>query len=104
MLFRFEKSAARDQLAILDPEAQGMEQAVRGANTTDNTVIRDWMAARTAEEPVRTILGDFYWDERGLPVNKPFIMVQWQEGELNFVYPQGAFPGVVDLVWPKPEW
>jgi branched-chain amino acid transport system substrate-binding protein len=67
-------------------------------------VLRDWLAARTAEDPVRTILGDFYWDERGLPVNKPFIMVQWQEGNLEFVYPQGAFPGVKDLVFPKPEW
>ena len=83
---------------------QGMEQAVRASGTTDNTVLRDWLAARTAEDPVRTILGDFYWDERGLPVNKPFIMVQWQEGNLEFVYPQGAFPGVKDLVFPKPEW
>jgi len=100
---KYGREADEDE-AIPFSLCQGMEQAVRGANTTDNTVIRDWMAARTAEEPVRTILGDFYWDERGLPVNKPFIMVQWQEGELNFVYPQGAFPGVVDLVWPKPEW
>ena len=83
---------------------QGMEQAVRATGTTDNTELRDWLAARTAEDPVRTILGDFHWDERGLPVNKPFIMVQWQEGNLEFVYPQGAFPGVEDLVFPKPEW
>jgi hypothetical protein len=39
-----------------------------------------------------------------LPVDKPFIMVQWQNEELKFVYPQDAFPGIVDLVWPKPEW
>ena len=83
---------------------QGMEQAVRATGTTDNTAIRDWFAARTVNNPVKTILGDFYWDDRGLPVNKPFIMVQWQGEELEFVYPKGAFPGVVDLVWPKPEW
>jgi branched-chain amino acid transport system substrate-binding protein len=83
---------------------QGMEQAVRATGSTDNTVLRDWLAARTAEEPVKTILGDFYWDERGLPIGKPFIMVQWQEGNLEFVYPQGAFPGVEELVFPKTEW
>ncbi len=83
---------------------QGMEQAIRATDSTDNAVIRDWLAARTAEEPVRTIIGDFYWDERGLAIDKPFIMVQWQEGNLEFVYPTEAFPGVVELVWPRPEW
>ncbi len=83
---------------------QGMEQAIRATGTTDNAVLRDWLASRTAEEPVRTILGDFYWDERGLPIDKPFIMVQWQDENLEFVYPTDAFPGVADLVWPKPEW
>ena len=100
---KFGREADEDE-AIPFSLCQGIEQAVRATNTTDNVVIRDWLASRTAEEPVSTILGDFYWDERGLPINKPFIMVQWQEGELEFVYPQGAFPGVVDLVWPKPAW
>ena len=45
---------------------QGIEQAVRATGSTDNTVLRDWLAARTAADPVKTILGDFYWDERGL--------------------------------------
>jgi branched-chain amino acid transport system substrate-binding protein len=99
----FGRDADEDE-AIPFALCQGMEQAVRATGSTDNTVLRDWLAARTAEEPVRTILGDFYWDERGLPVEKPFIMVQWQEGNLEFVYPQGAFPGVEDLVFPKPEW
>jgi len=100
---KYGREADEDE-AIPFSLCQGIEQAVRATNTTDNVVIRDWLASRTAEEPVSTILGDFYWDERGLPINKPFIMVQWQEGELEFVYPQGAFPGVVDLVWPKPAW
>ena len=30
-------------------------------------------------------------------------MVQWQDQELEFVYPKGQFPGVTDLLWPKPE-
>lgn len=83
---------------------QGIEQAVRATGSTDNTVLRDWLAARTAADPVKTILGDFYWDERGLPINKSFIMTQWQDGKLEFVYPTDAFPGVKPLVYPKPEW
>jgi branched-chain amino acid transport system substrate-binding protein len=100
---KYGREADEDE-AIPFSLCQGMEQAVRATNSTDNKVLREWMIARTAEEPVSTILGDFYWDERGLPVDKPFIMVQWQNEELKFVYPQDAFPGIVDLVWPKPEW
>jgi branched-chain amino acid transport system substrate-binding protein len=84
--------------------AQGMEQAIRATGSTDNGVIREWLIDRTADDPVRTILGPFYWDERGLPIGKPFIMVQWQDQELEFIYPRGQFPGVEDLLWPKPEW
>ena len=83
---------------------QGMEQAVLATGSTDSTVLRDWLTARTADDPVKTILGDFYWDERGLPINKSFIMTQWQDGKLEFVYPTDAFPGVKPLVYPKPEW
>ena len=42
--------------------------------------------------------------ERGLPINKSFIMTQWQDGKLEFVYPTDAFPGVKPLVYPKPDW
>jgi branched-chain amino acid transport system substrate-binding protein len=83
---------------------QGMMQAVEAVGSTDNTAIRDWLASRTAEEPVKTILGDFHWDEKGLPIDKAFLITQWQDGELRFVYPVGEFPGTVPLVWPKPEW
>jgi branched-chain amino acid transport system substrate-binding protein len=83
---------------------QGMEQAVRATGSTDNTVLQKWLAARTEKDPVKTILGDFYWDERGLPINKSFIMTQWQDGQLKFVYPTNAFPGVVPLQYPKPTW
>ena len=90
--------------AIPFATCQGMAQAIAATGSTDNTVLRDWLAARTAEEPVKTILGDFHWDDKGLPVDKPFLITQWQGGELKFVYPLGQFPGTADLVWPKPEW
>jgi branched-chain amino acid transport system substrate-binding protein len=100
---KFGREADEDE-AIPFALCQGMEQGVRGAGTTDNIAVRDWLAARTAEEPVKTILGDFHWDQRGLPIDKANLMTQWQAGELKFVYPVGEFPGTVDLLWPKPAW
>ncbi len=83
---------------------QGIEQAVRATGSTDNAAIIEWLAARTAADPVKTIIGDRYWDEKGLPIDADFVMVQWQDGNLAFVYPVGEFPGTSDLVWPKTEW
>lgn len=93
-----------EDVAIPFSLCMGMTQAAEAVGSTDNTEIRDWLASRTEEEPVRTILGTFYWDERGLPINRVFLMTQWQDGELEFVYPLGEFPGTVDLLYPKPEW
>jgi branched-chain amino acid transport system substrate-binding protein len=100
---KFGRDADEDE-AIPFALCQGIEQAVRGAGTTDNAELITWLRARTADDPVKTIIGDRYWDERGLPIEANFVMVQWQDGELAFVYPVGEFPGTSDLVWPKPEW
>jgi branched-chain amino acid transport system substrate-binding protein len=100
---RFGRDADEDE-AIPFATCQGMDQAIRATGSTDNTVLRDWLAARTKEDPVKTVLGDFYWDERGLPKDKPFLITQWQNGKLAFVYPIGQFPGTSPLLWPKPAW
>ena len=81
---------------------QGIEQAVRGAGSVDNAAVRDWLKARTAEEPVQTVMGDFHWDDRGLPVDRDFLVGQWQGGRLTFIYPAGEFDNVADLVYPMP--
>ena len=96
--------APDEDSAIPFATCQGMEQAIRATESTDNNTLRDWLAGRTKEEPVKTVLGDFYWDEKGLPPDKPFLITQWQDGELKFVYPLGQFPGTSDLLWPKPNW
>ncbi len=83
---------------------QGMEQAIRGAGSTDNKKIADWMHARTAADPVRTILGPFHWDDVGLPVDKSHLMTQWQGGELRFIYPTDEFEGTSPILYPKPQW
>lgn len=82
---------------------QGMEQAVIGTGGTDNAAMAVWLHDRTVDDPVKTVLGDFYWDERGLPIDRSLIMTQWQDGILEFVFPVGEFPGTKDLVYPKRE-
>lgn len=104
-LFKEEFGHAPDEdEAIPFGTCQGLEQAVQAAGSTDNTAVRKWLASRTKQNPVKTVLGDFYFDERGLAKDKPFLMAQWQDGKLRFVYPVGQFPGTADLVWPKPKW
>ena len=83
---------------------QGIEQAMRGVGSTDNAAMGAWLHARTREEPVRTVLGRFSWDARGLPDDKPFLMTQWQGGQLRFVYPTDEFEGVADVAYPKSGW
>ena len=98
-------AAPDEDEAIPFAVCQGVEQAIQATGTTDNAELSDWLHSRTADEPVQTILGDFVWDERGLPTEgKTFLINQWQGGELEFVFPVGEFPGTVDLIYPKPEW
>ncbi len=89
-----------EDAAIPFAVCQGIEQAIAGAGSTDNDAMSAWLKARTADEPVRTILGRFAWDERGLPVNKPFLMAQWNGGELQFVYPTDEFD-TSPMIYPK---
>jgi len=83
---------------------QGMEQAIIGAGSTDNAAMAQWFRDRTEGDPVRTILGDFHWDERGLPIGRNVLLNQWQDGILEFVFPVEEGLDTVDLVFPKPEW
>jgi branched-chain amino acid transport system substrate-binding protein len=99
----FKREADEDE-AIPFAVCQGMEQAVRAVGSTDNEKLRAWLAARTKADPVRTVLGDFAWDKRGLPVHRSFLVLQWQNNKLEFVWPQGEFAGIKDVQWPKPKW
>lgn len=80
-----------EDAAIPFAVCQGIEQAIRGVGSTDNAAMGEWLSSRTADEPVRTILGRFYWDDVGLPIDKPFLVAQWNGGELQFVYPTDEF-------------
>lgn len=96
-------NAPDEDSAVPFAVCQGIEQAIIGAGSTDNAKMIDWMHARTKQDPVRTVLGRFNWDAVGLPVEKPFIMAQWQDGHLKFIYPTDEFDGVAKIVYPKPN-
>lgn len=100
--YQEEYDAAPDEdAAIPFAVCQGIEQAIIGAGSTDNAAMGKWLSERTADDPVRTILGRFAWDDVGLPVNKPFLVAQWNDGELQFVYPTDEFDGVSKMTYPK---
>lgn len=90
-----------EDVAIPFAVCQGIAQAMEGAGSAENAEFSAWLSARTPEDPVSTILGRFAWDERGLPVGKPFLMVQWAGGELKFIYPTDEFEGVAEMSYPK---
>ena len=90
-----------EDAAIPFAVCQAIAQAMDGAGSAENEKFGAWLAARTNDDPVRTILGRFSWDERGLPVDKPFLMAQWQDGHLRFVYPTDEFEGVAKMSYPK---
>jgi branched-chain amino acid transport system substrate-binding protein len=50
------------------------------------------------------VLGDFSWDERGLPHDRPFLLVQWQNRKIKYVYPAAGMEGVSPIIYPKPKW
>ncbi|MEX2623549.1 MAG: ABC transporter substrate-binding protein [Acidimicrobiia bacterium] len=81
---------------------QGMEQAILATGGTDQAALREFFATRTADDPVQTVLGEFRWNEKGLPIERSHILVQWQDGELQAIFP--AVEGTVDMIYPKPEW
>ncbi len=92
-----------EDVAITFALCQGIDQAVRATNSVDNASIMEWLKARSESDPVNTVMGAFSWDSAGLPINKSFLMVQWQNGNLEFVYPINEFKAS-PIVSPKPSW
>jgi len=100
----FDRAADEDS-AIPFALCQGIEQAIRATDSVDNQKLIEWLRARTKEEPVKTVLGDFYWDERGLPYDRDFLLVQWQGEQIKFVYPTEGMGDIISpIVYPKPDW
>ena len=92
-----------EDVAITFAFCQGIDQAVNATRTVDNDRIMAWLHTRSSRNPVKTILGDYYWDATGLPINKQALIVQWQGRELKFIYPTNEFQAS-PIVSPKPAW
>lgn len=92
-----------EDVAIAFCLGQGMQQVVEATGTLDNEELREYMAARTEDDPIETIIGPFWWDENGLP-HRDFPYVQWVEGELELVWPPDPAVQTAEPVWPKPDW
>ena len=92
-----------EDVAITFALCQGIDQAVSATGSVDNAKIMSRLHSRRSGYPVKTILGDYYWDETGLPINKQALIVQWQGRELKFVYPTNEFQAS-QIISPKPAW
>ena len=75
-----------------------LEQGVRGANTLDDTKIRDYLRSRPFELPYGKAVK---FDAKGLPA--PFnFTVQTKDGKNDVIWPKDAANG--KLVYPRPAW
>jgi len=100
----FDDVAQEDQAQAFTV-CQAMEQGIRAIGSTDNVELQEWMASRTAQDPIRTIQGDYYFDDKGLTARRDLLLLQWQNRELEFIFPVGEeYPNTVDPIWPQPAW
>jgi branched-chain amino acid transport system substrate-binding protein len=84
---------------------QAAEQAIRATGGTDQTKIRDWLHERTAADPIKTVQGDYHFDDVGLTADRDVLLLQWQNGKLNPIYPTGPeYPGTTKIQWPMQNW
>lgn len=76
---------------------QTLSQGVEGANSLDQTKIRDWLKSNT----VQTIAGPLSFDEKGLPAPVNFC-TQVIDGKVELVYPRTV--RTAKPAYPKPAW
>ncbi len=75
-----------------------LEQGVKGANTLDDTKIRDYLRSRTFELPYGKAIK---FDAKGLPA--PFnFTVQTKDGKNEIIWPKDVATG--KLMYPRPAW
>ena len=80
---------------------QAMAYAAEEAGTVDNAEIKTWLDERTADDPIPTIQGDYYFDEDGLTAERDVLLLQWQGGELRHVFPPGdEYPNQAKIQYP----
>ncbi|NNJ11175.1 ABC transporter substrate-binding protein [Chloroflexales bacterium ZM16-3] len=77
--------------------AQALERGVEGAQTLDQTAIRDWLKSHE----ISTIGGKFSFDEQGLPPAYTFL-TQVIDGKVELIWPPEV--QTHKPVYPKPDW
>ncbi len=83
--------------------AQTAKQAVEAAGTVDPDTVRETLL----NTEFRTVLGEFNFDENGMPVEGDLAppMGQWQDGLLRLVIPSDVdSEASTDLVYPAPAY
>ena len=85
---------------------ESLANGVDATKSLDNTKIRDWLASRTAQDPDKTIQGNYHFTSTGLTSDRDVILLQWQDGTLKVIYPNDPklIPGVAKVQWPMPNW
>lgn len=85
---------------------QALADAVFATKSLDNTKVRDWFASRSASDPVKTIQGDYHFTDNGLTADRDVLLLQWQHGKLQFIYPEDrdVIPSLSKVQWPLPNW
>jgi branched-chain amino acid transport system substrate-binding protein len=76
-----------------------LEQGVKGANTLDDTKIRDYLRSRPFELPYGKAVK---FDAKGLPAPFNFTVQTNKDGKSDVVWPKDAATG--KLVYPRPAW
>ena len=84
---------------------QAMANAVYHTKSLNNTKLREWLAARNTDDPVKTIQGGYQFDEKGLTKDRDVLLLQWQDGQLKHVFPTGdEYPDAGQIQWPMSNW
>lgn len=85
---------------------ESVANGVVATNSLDNTKIRDWLASRTADDPDKTIMGPYHFDDKGLTADRDVLLEQWQDGKLEIIYPMDKelIPDLATVQWPMKNW
>lgn len=94
---RFDVPAAPDYFLYGYCWLQTLQRGVEGAKSLDQDAIRDFLKSNT----IKTIGGEFTFDERGLPEPYSFC-TQIQKGKVELVWP--AEVRTAEPIYPKPPW
>jgi branched-chain amino acid transport system substrate-binding protein len=76
---------------------QALQRGVEGAQSLDQTAIRDWLKSNQ----MTTVAGTFTFDERGLPPPYNYL-TQVIDGKAELIWP--AEVRTKDPIYPKPAW